>query len=107
VDLQRNRFGRATTRINDVLRHSACLRPSLLCRLARIAQEIELANKFENMGAQMVREAASKTSSVTGDGTTTATILARLVVGHVDLDTQSRAVRCLNLDHSKRSNTVA
>jgi len=41
-----------------------------------VAKEIELENKFENMGAQMVREVASKTSDVAGDGTTTATILA-------------------------------
>src|SRR6202043_2642954 len=45
-----------------------------------VAKEIELSNKFENMGAQMVREVASKTSSVAGDGTTTATILAHAMV---------------------------
>jgi chaperonin GroEL len=44
-----------------------------------VAKEIELANKFENMGAQMVREVASKTSDMAGDGTTTATILARAI----------------------------
>src|SRR6266446_6049675 len=42
-----------------------------------VAKEIELADKFENMGAQMVKEVASKTSDVAGDGTTTATVLAR------------------------------
>src|SRR5687767_7158388 len=42
-----------------------------------VAKEIELENPFENMGAQMVREVASKTSDVAGDGTTTATVLAR------------------------------
>jgi len=42
-----------------------------------VAKEIELENKFENMGAQMVKEVASKTSDVAGDGTTTATVLAR------------------------------
>ncbi len=42
-----------------------------------VAKEIELENKFENMGAQMVREVASKTSDVAGDGTTTATVLAQ------------------------------
>ncbi len=42
-----------------------------------VAKEIELGDKFENMGAQMVKEVASKTSDVAGDGTTTATILAR------------------------------
>jgi len=44
-----------------------------------VAKEIELADKFENMGAQMVKEVASKTSDVAGDGTTTATVLARAV----------------------------
>jgi chaperonin GroEL len=44
-----------------------------------VAKEIELEDKFENMGAQMVREVASKTSDVAGDGTTTATILAQAV----------------------------
>jgi len=45
-----------------------------------VAKEIELADKFENMGAQMVREVASKASDVAGDGTTTATILAAAIV---------------------------
>jgi len=45
-----------------------------------VAKEIELADKFENMGAQMVREVASKTSTVAGDGTTTATVLAQSIV---------------------------
>ena len=45
-----------------------------------VAKEIELADKFENMGAQMVREVASKTSDVAGDGTTTATVLAAAIV---------------------------
>src|ERR671928_423667 len=45
-----------------------------------VAKEIELGDKFENMGAQMVREVASKTSDVAGDGTTTATILAAAIV---------------------------
>ncbi|OGQ77565.1 MAG: chaperonin GroL [Deltaproteobacteria bacterium RIFCSPLOWO2_12_FULL_60_19] len=44
-----------------------------------VAKEIELEDKFENMGAQMVKEVASKTSDVAGDGTTTATVLARQV----------------------------
>src|SRR5512133_46478 len=42
-----------------------------------VAKEIELKDKFQNMGAQMVREVASKTSDVAGDGTTTATVLAQ------------------------------
>jgi chaperonin GroEL len=44
-----------------------------------VAKEIELEDKFENMGAQMVKEVASKTSDVAGDGTTTATVLARAI----------------------------
>jgi chaperonin GroEL len=44
-----------------------------------VAKEIELTNKFENMGAQMVKEVASKTSDVAGDGTTTATVLAEAI----------------------------
>ena len=46
-----------------------------------VAKEIELKDKFENMGAQMVKEVASKTNDVAGDGTTTATVLAQAVVG--------------------------
>src|SRR6202166_578753 len=45
-----------------------------------VAREVELADKFENMGAQMVREVASKTVDTAGDGTTTATILAQAIV---------------------------
>jgi chaperonin GroEL len=45
-----------------------------------VAKEIELSNKFENMGAQMVREVASKTNDLAGDGTTTATVLAQCIV---------------------------
>src|SRR5438046_8657939 len=45
-----------------------------------VAKEIELSDKFENMGAQMVKEVASKTSTIAGDGTTTATILAHAMV---------------------------
>ncbi|MGD9849479.1 MAG: chaperonin GroEL, partial [Desulfuromonas sp.] len=44
-----------------------------------VAKEIELENKFENMGAQLVKEVASKTSDVAGDGTTTATVLAQAI----------------------------
>jgi chaperonin GroEL len=60
-----------------------------------VAKEIELENRFENMGAQMVREVASKTSDVAGDGTTTATVLAQaiyregsklVVAGHNPMD---------------------
>src|SRR4030081_453253 len=45
-----------------------------------IAREIELADPFKNMGAQLVREVANKTSDLTGDGTTTATLLAQAIV---------------------------
>src|SRR5690606_24840438 len=45
-----------------------------------VAKEIELEDKFENMGAQMVREVASKTADQAGDGTTTATVLAHAIV---------------------------
>ncbi|MBN9011331.1 MAG: chaperonin GroEL, partial [Rhizobiales bacterium] len=45
-----------------------------------VAKEIELEDKFENMGAQMVREVASKTNDISGDGTTTATVLAQAIV---------------------------
>src|SRR5690349_11793213 len=45
-----------------------------------VAKEIELADKFENMGAQIVKQVASKTADVAGDGTTTATVLAQAIV---------------------------
>src|ERR1700755_644247 len=45
-----------------------------------VAKEIELEDKFENMGAQMLREVASKTNDIAGDGTTTATVLAQAIV---------------------------
>src|SRR5690554_4240002 len=45
-----------------------------------VAKEIELEDKFENMGAQLVREVASKTNDLAGDGTTTATVLAQAIV---------------------------
>src|SRR5499425_1938566 len=45
-----------------------------------VAKDIELPDKFENMGAQMVKEVASKTSDLAGDGTTTATVLAQTIV---------------------------
>ena len=52
-----------------------------------VAKEVELQDKLENMGAQMVKEVASKTSDVAGDGTTTATVLAQCIVteGHRNL----------------------
>ncbi len=45
-----------------------------------VAKEIELEDKVENMGAQMVKEVASKTNDIAGDGTTTATVLAQAIV---------------------------
>ena len=45
-----------------------------------VAKEIELSDKFENMGAQMMREVASKTNDIAGDGTTTATVLAQAIM---------------------------
>src|SRR5256885_4838885 len=45
-----------------------------------VAKEIELSDKFENMGAQMVKEVATQTSNLAGDGTTTATVLAQAIV---------------------------
>src|SRR6202030_1956339 len=45
-----------------------------------VAKEIELDDKFENMGAQMVREVAQKTNDMAGDGTTTATVLAQAII---------------------------
>src|SRR5215510_8441890 len=44
-----------------------------------VAKEVELEDKFENMGAKMVKEVASKTSDIAGDGTTTATVLAQVI----------------------------
>ena len=52
-----------------------------------VAKEVELQDKFENMGAQMVKEVASKTNDEAGDGTTTATILAPVSYTHLTLPT--------------------
>ena len=54
--------------------------PSVLHDGVSVAKEVELADKFENMGAQLVKEAASKTNDIAGDGTTTATLLAQQIV---------------------------
>ncbi len=56
--------------------------PSVLHDGVSVAKEIELEDPFENMGASLVREAASKTNDVAGDGTTTATVLAQAIVNH-------------------------
>ena len=50
-----------------------------------VAKEIELENKFENMGAQLVREVASRTNDVAGDGTTTATVLAQSILSLIHI----------------------
>jgi chaperonin GroEL len=55
--------------------------PTIINDGVTIAKEIELADPFENMGAQLVKEVASKTSDVAGDGTTTATVLAQAIYG--------------------------
>jgi len=54
--------------------------PLVACSGVVVAKQIELKDRFENMGAQMVKEVASKTSDVAGDGTTTATVLAQAIV---------------------------
>ena len=56
-----------------------------------VAKEIELEDRFENLGAQMVREVASKTSDVAGDGTTTATVLAQAIFREGTQDGRRRA----------------
>jgi chaperonin GroEL len=84
-----------------------------------VAKEIELADKFANMGAQMVREVASKTSDAAGDGTTTATVLAQTIVregaraaaaGMNPMDLKrgiDRAVDAVIADIEKRSKKVS
>ncbi|HEY1615812.1 MAG TPA: chaperonin GroEL [Rhizomicrobium sp.] len=83
-----------------------------------VAKEIELADRFENMGAQMVREVASKTNDAAGDGTTTATVLAQAIVregsksvaaGMNPMDLKrgiERAVEVIVADLKKRSKKV-
>jgi chaperonin GroEL len=83
-----------------------------------VAKEIELADKFENMGAQMVREVASKTNDAAGDGTTTATVLARAIVregaksvaaGMNPMDLKrgiEKAVEAVTADLKKRSKKI-
>src|SRR6266481_3233546 len=84
-----------------------------------VAKEIELGDKFENMGAQMVREVASKTNDQAGDGTTTATVLAQAIVregakavaaGMNPMDLKrgvDMAVQAVIEDVKKRSRSVA
>src|ERR1700681_1510477 len=84
-----------------------------------VAKEIELADKFENMGAQMLREVAAKTGELAGDGTTTATVLAQAIVregikavaaGLNPMDLRrgiDQAVQAIVSDFRKRSRKVA
>src|ERR1041385_4092279 len=84
-----------------------------------VAKEIELSDKFENMGAQMVREVAVKTSDTAGDGTTTATVLAQAIVregskavaaGMNPMDLKrgiDKAVEAVVADLQKRTRKVA
>jgi len=84
-----------------------------------VAKEIELSDKFENMGAQMVREVASKTNDIAGDGTTTATLLAQAIVreglksvaaGMNPMDLKrgvDLAVEAVVADLKKRSKTIS
>lgn len=84
-----------------------------------VAKEIELENKFQNMGAQMVKEVASKTSDVAGDGTTTATVLAQAIfregnklvaAGHNPMDLKrgiDAAVSCVVAELKKISKPIS
>ena len=84
-----------------------------------VAKEVELEDKFENMGAQMVKEVASKTSDVAGDGTTTATVLAQAIfragvklvaAGHNPMDLKrgiDKAVTAIVADLKEQSRPVA
>ena len=56
--------------------------PSVIDDGVTIAKDIELSDPFENMGAQLVKEAASKTNDACGDGTTTSTVLAHAIITH-------------------------
>ena len=83
-----------------------------------VAKSVELADPFENMGAQMVREVASKTNDIAGDGTTTATVLAQAIVregaksvaaGMNPMDLKrgiDKAVEAIVADLKKRSKKV-
>src|SRR5207244_1180471 len=72
--------GRLRPQGRNVVLDKSFVAPRITKDGVTVAKEIELADKFENMGAQMVREVASKTSDQAGDGTTTATVLAQAIV---------------------------
>src|SRR5829696_9826501 len=59
-----------------------------------IAKEIELEDPFENMGAQLLKEAATKTNDIAGDGTTTATVLAQAIVAEASATSPRARTRC-------------
>ena len=67
-----------------------------------VAKEIELEDKLENMGAQMVKEVASKTSDVAGDGTTTATVLAQAIVTEGHRNLAAGALSLINISEPTR-----
>ncbi len=67
-----------------------------------VAKEIELEDKYENMGAQMVKEVASKTSDVAGDGTTTATVLAEAIYREACATSPPAPTRCSSSAASTR-----
>ena len=65
--------------------------PSITKDGVTVAKEIELEDPIENMGAQMVKEVASKTADIAGDGTTTATVLAQTIISE---GLKNRSCRC-------------
>src|SRR6201985_3560262 len=72
--------------------------PSITKDGVTVAKEIELEDSIENMGAQMVKEVASKTADIAGDGTTTATVLAQAIIG----EGLKNVAACANLMDLKR-----
>ena len=72
-----------------------------------VAKEIELADKFENMGAQMVREVASKCNDEAGDGTTTATVLAQAITREGMKAVAGHTARLVSADTSAAASKIA
>src|ERR1700737_4714118 len=72
--------------------------PSVTHDGVTVAKEIQLENPFENMGAQLLKEAATKTNDVAGDGTTTATVLAQAIV-HEGLKNVAAGANAMMLKH--------
>lgn len=75
--------------------------PSVIHDGVTVAKEIDLEDPFENMGAQLVKEAASKTADVAGDGTTTATVLAREIIREGIKEIESKANPMINATWSR------